>query len=421
MGDDAGDNLASEYSMTNRQAAIKVVKVLRQNGFEALLAGGCVRDMLLKRRAKDYDVATDARPDDVARLFRRTLKVGVKFGVVIVLIRGMHVEVATFRTEADYKDGRHPSSVEFTNAAEDASRRDFTINGMYFDPIEKKVIDYVTGQADLKKRIVRTIGNAEDRFGEDHLRMLRAVRFSTQLDFAIEPATFAAICSNAAAIKKMSGERIAMELEGILAAPNRSAGASMLIESGLAEHIFEGFSGKRAAFAVGVLGHLPERIDFALGLAGFFAGFETEFAVERLRVLKLSNKLKKHMKYLLANKGRLLKEKMSVAELKQFLAEPYFKDLYSLEKAIGKAGDGDGLAALKVLRKRIEDLGDIEFRPKPLLNGHALTRVGAASGPEVGQLAEEMYIAQLEGELETVEDAEKWVRKWLKRHRTIEA
>lgn len=208
MGDDAGDNLAGGRRMTNRQAAIQVVKVLRQNGFEALLAGGCVRDMLLRRRAKDYDVATDARPDEVAKLFRRTLQVGVKFGVVIVLIRGMHVEVATFRTEADYNDGRHPASVEFTNAAEDASRRDFTINGMYFDPIEEKVIDYVGGQADLEKKIIRTIGRPEDRFEEDHLRMLRAVRFSTQLDFAIEAATFAAICAHAHTITKMSGERI---------------------------------------------------------------------------------------------------------------------------------------------------------------------------------------------------------------------
>lgn len=406
--------------MTNRQAAIQVVKVLRQNGFEALLAGGCVRDMLLRRRAKDYDVATDARPDEVAKLFRRTLQVGVKFGVVIVLIRGMHVEVATFRTEADYNDGRHPASVEFTNAAEDASRRDFTINGMYFDPIEEKVIDYVGGQADLEKKIIRTIGRPEDRFEEDHLRMLRAVRFSTQLDFAIEAATFAAICAHAHTITKMSGERIAMELEGILAAPNRSAGASMLIESGLAEQIFEDFVGRKARFAVGVLGQLPKKIGFALGLAGFFAGFETEFAVERLRVLRLSNKHKQHAEYLLANRGRLLKEKMSLAELKQFLAEPYFEGLYSLEKAIQKAGAGDGLAVLKALRKRIEDLGDIEFRPRPLLNGHNLARLGAASGPELGQLAEEMYIAQLEGELETVEDAEKWVRKWLKRHRTIE-
>ncbi|HLB73003.1 MAG TPA: CCA tRNA nucleotidyltransferase [Sedimentisphaerales bacterium] len=403
--------------MTNKQAAIKVVKVLRRSGFEALLAGGCVRDMLLRRRANDYDVATDARPDEVAELFNRTLKVGVKFGVVIVLIRGMHVEVATFRTDADYADGRHPVSVRFASAAEDAGRRDFTINGMFFEPIEKKVIDYVGGRADLKKRLIRTIGNAQDRFAEDHLRMLRAVRFSTQLGFAIEPATFAAICRQAGDIKKISGERIAMELEGILASPNRSAGAAMLIKGGLAEQIFDGFVGEKAALAVGVLGRLPKKIDFASGLAGLFAGLETEPAVERLRILRLSNKQKKHVKYLLANRGRLLKEKMSLAELKQFLAEPYFEDLFSLERALQEAGDGKGLAALNALRGRIDQLGDIELRPAPLLNGHALARLGAVAGPELGQLAQEMYIAQLEGELQTGEEAERWVRKWLIRHR----
>ncbi len=406
--------------MTNRQAAINVVKVLRSSGFEALLAGGCVRDMLLRRRANDYDVVTNARPDDVAGLFKRTLQVGVKFGVVIVLVRGMHVEVATFRTDADYTDGRHPASVRFASAAEDAGRRDFTINGMFFEPIEKKVIDYVGGRADLKKRLIRTIGKAEDRFAEDHLRMFRAVRFSTQLGFAIEPATFAAICRQAADIKKISGERIAMELEGILVAPNRSAGAAMLIKSGLAEQIFDGFVGDKAALAVGVLGQLPKKTDFALGLAGLFAGLETETVLDDLRVLRLSNKQKKHVKYLLANRGRLLKEKMSLAELKQFLAEPYFEDLFSLEKAIQKAGDGAGLAVLNVLQERIDQLGDVELRPAPLLDGHALARLGAIPGPEIGQLAREMYIAQLEGELRTAEEAERWVRKWLIRHRTIE-
>jgi len=149
--------------MTNRQAAIKVVRVLRENDFEALLAGGCVRDMLLRRRAKDYDVATDARPEDVARLFRRTLEVGVKFGVVIVLIRGMHVEVATFRTESGYVDGRHPGKVEFSDAREDALRRDFTINGMFYDPIKGEVIDYVGGRASgfLRRLVLHGVRDAE--------------------------------------------------------------------------------------------------------------------------------------------------------------------------------------------------------------------------------------------------------------------
>jgi len=310
--------------MTNRDAAIKVIRALRRNGFEALLAGGCVRDMLLARRANDYDVATDARPEQVAKLFRRTWKVGAKFGVVVVVIERHNVEVATFRTEGGYADGRHPEHVEFAGAAEDASRRDFTINGMFFDPLKKEVIDYVGGQADLERKVIRTIGKAEDRFGEDHLRMLRAVRFSTQLGFEVAPGTFAAICGLAGSIKKISGERIAMELEGILVDPNRSAGVSMLIKSGLAGQIFDGFAGEPAEFAVGVLGQLPKRVDFPLALAGLFAGFTTEYAIERLRNLRLSRKQNKHIRYLLDKRGRLLKGKMSLASCRAVFRGPLF-------------------------------------------------------------------------------------------------
>ncbi len=411
--------------MTNRQAAIKIIKRLRRDGFEALLAGGCVRDMLLGRRASDYDVATDAAPKDVIKIFKRTLKVGAKFGVVIVLNEGRQVEVATFRTETGYTDGRHPAAVKFTSAAEDAGRRDFTINGMFYDPIEKEVIDYVNGRADLKKELVRTIGRPEKRFGEDYLRMLRAIRFSTQLGFAIEQKTFSAICSNAKNIAKISGERIAMELEGILVNPNRSAGASMLVKSGLAEAIFPGLSVGQAKFAIKVLSQLRNRrnrIDFSLVLACLFAGCTTEFALTELRVLKLSRNANRHIKFLLTNRGKLLDEKMSLAELKMILAEPYFWDLYELQEAIQKAGSG-GRAALRPLmrlQKRIKALGDIELKPAPLLNGHDLIRLGAVPGPALGQLAHEMYIAQLEGKLQTSQQAERWVQRWLQRHKMIE-
>jgi len=285
--------------MTNRQAAIKIVRRLRRNGFEVLLAGGCVRDMLLGRAAKDFDVATNAQPKDVIKLFKRTLKVGAKFGVVIVLLEDRQVEVATFRTESGYVDGRHPGKVKFANAAEDAARRDFTINGMFYDPLEREVIDYVNGQADLKKKIVRTIGVPEERFGEDYLRMLRAVRFSTQLVFAIEPQTWSAICSSAKNITGISGERTRMELEGILVSPNRSAGVSLLVKSGLAEAVFPGFVGKEAKLAVRVLAQLGKKVDFALAIACFFAGFETEFSLRKCAVLKLSRSENKHIKFLL--------------------------------------------------------------------------------------------------------------------------
>ena len=408
--------------MTNRQAAITVIKHLQRSGFQALLAGGCVRDMLLRRRAKDHDVATNARPQDVIRLFKRTLKVGAKFGVVIVLIEGQQVEVATFRTESGYADGRHPGSVEFATAAEDAGRRDFTINGMFYDPLKKKVIDYINGQADLRSGIVRTIGKPAERFAEDYLRMLRAVRFSTQLGFAIEPSTWSAVCGNAEKIARISGERIAAELEGILVHPNRAAGASMLIDSGLAKVIFPDFEGEQAKAAIGVLGRLRRKVDFALALAGFFAGCDTDFAIRNCEVLKLSRNQNKHIKFLLANRGRLLNERMSLAELKKLLAGPYFWDLYELQRAIQKA-EGPGrrsVSALISLHKRINALGNVELQPKPLLDGHDLIRLGAVPGPSLGQLAEEMYVAQLEGTLQTAEQAEGWVKKWLQKHEAME-
>jgi poly(A) polymerase len=384
-----------------------------------LLAGGCVRDMLLGRAASDYDVATNARPEDVMKMFKRTLKVGARFGVVIVLIEDGQVEVATFRTETGYADGRHPAAVKFAGAAEDAGRRDFTINGMFYDPLKKEVIDYVNGQADLKKELIRTIGRPAKRFGEDYLRMLRAVRFSTQLGFAIESRTFSAICSSTKNISKISGERIAMELEAILVSPNRSAGVLLLVQSGLAEAIFLGFAGEKMKLAIEVLSQLRKKSGFPLALACLFAGCSMEFAIEKCEVLKLSRSQTKHIKFLLANRGKLLDEKMTLAQLKLIVSEPYFWDLYELQRAIQRA-ERRSVAALVNLRKRIKALGDVELRPKPLLDGHALIRLGAVQGPDLGQLAEEMYIAQLEGKLQRKEQAEQWVQNWLKKHKTIE-
>ncbi len=407
--------------MSSKQAAIEIIGRLQEHGFRGLLAGGCVRDMLLGRPAKDYDVATDARPADVVRLFRRTLQVGAKFGVVIVLLHSEQVEVATFRSEAGYEDGRHPTEVRFTSAAEDASRRDFTINGMFYDPLQDQVIDYVQGQADLQRRIIRTIGTPEERFGEDYLRMLRAVRFSTQLGFAIEPETYAAVGRNAAKIVRISGERIAVELEGILVHPNRAAGAAMLIETGLAQAIFPGLGGEGAERAVAVLDRLRKKVDFPLALAAFFAGFAADFAVGRCETLKLSRKQDQHIEFLLAHRSRLLDSEMSLALLKKLLAGPYFWDLYELERAMQKAaGQKESLSSLGRLRRRIRDLGDIDVKPKPLLNGHDLMRLGAVPGPGLGQLTEELYVAQLEGEVQTRDQAEQWAKAWLLRHRAAQ-
>ncbi|MHC4155836.1 MAG: tRNA nucleotidyltransferase/poly(A) polymerase family protein, partial [Planctomycetota bacterium] len=296
---------------------------------------------------------------------------------------------------------------------------DFTINGMFYDPLKKEVIDYVGGQADLKKGIVRTIGVPEERFGEDYLRMLRAVRFATQLGFEIEAQTKSAVCSNATKITGISGERIAMELEGIFVHPDRAAGAQLLFDTGLAEPIFPGFSTEQQKSGVSVLAQLREKVDCALAVAAFFAGCPTEFALNKCRVLKLSRSQTKHIRFLLANRGTLLDERMSLAQLKLLLAEPYFWDLYELQRAIQKMGRLT-LAPLTTLRRRIRDLGDIELKPRPLLDGHDLIRLGAMPGPALGQLAEEMYIAQLEGSLQTASDAELWVRNWLDKRKTFE-
>jgi poly(A) polymerase len=230
------------------------------------------------------------------------------------------------------------------------------------------------------------------------------------------------ICSSAKKITKISGERIAAELEGILVNPNRSTGASMLVKSGLAKAIFPGFAAERAEFAVGVLGELRKKVDLPLALASLFAGCQTEFAIEKCRVLKLSRSQNKHIKFLLANRGKLLIGQMSLAELKKILAKPYFWDLYELQRAIEKARpDGkEGIAVLNRLWRRIKALGDVELRPKPLLNGHDLIHLGAVPGPGLGQLAEEMYVAQLEGKLQTTRQARQWAKKWLQKHRMIE-
>ncbi len=403
--------------MDNKKAAIEIIKRLHGSGYEALLAGGCVRDMLLGRAAKDYDVATSAEPIHVIRLFKKTIKVGAHFGVVIVIMGDQQVEVATFRSEFGYEDGRHPDKVEFVCAEEDALRRDFTINGMFYDPLQEKVIDYVGGQKDLKAGLVRTIGDPNERFGEDYLRMLRAVRFSTQLEFPIEPNTWKAIIEHAGQIVHISGERKQMEIESILTDPHRAKGAAMLIKSKLAEVIFPEFVGPNAKFAIKVLSQLKKKVSFALAIAALFSGFETKVAMKQCVVLRLSRACNKQIKFLLSHRGYLLKEKMTLAELRKIVSEPYFEELFELQRAIQDAtyGKGKNNQALVQMRKRINELGDLEMKPKPLLNGHDLIALGALPGPMVGQLAEELYIAQLDGQIRDKQQAQQWAEQWLEK------
>lgn len=394
--------------MSNQSVAISVIQRLREAGFEALLAGGCVRDRLLGREAKDYDVATNAEPAQVMDVFRRTIKVGAQFGVVIVLVDQEQVEVATFRSDAEYIDGRRPTQVHFTTAQEDAARRDFTINGMFYDPIEDRVIDYVHGQADLTKRIIRTIGKPDDRFQEDYLRMLRAVRFSAQLGFVIESDTFNAIRTYAPQIEKISQERISMELEGILCCERRADGVALLMDTGLADVILPHLNPDDLRKACDVLSGLGSPVGYELGLAGLCVTLYVEQALLQLEQFKLSRQQTRHVQYLLEHRGDLLDKDMSVAQLKLLAGEPYCDDLITLQSAIQQA-DQQPVDALDSFRQRVIDLGDTPLRPAPLLNGHDLMALGITPGPELGRVASELYLAQLEGTIQTKAQAEQWV------------
>src|SRR5438045_6681387 len=214
-------------------AARSIVRKLRGAGHVAYYAGGSVRDLLRGQVPKDIDVATDARPETIQKMFPRTYAVGAHFGVIVVLEDGFQFEVATFRSDGAYIDGRHPVEVHFATVAEDAARRDFTINGMFFDPEKEEVIDFVGGRADLDRRLLRAIGDPGQRFAEDRLRMLRAVRFATVLGFEIDPATWNAVVASAPSIVQISAERIREELVKIFLSPNRARGWDLLDASGM--------------------------------------------------------------------------------------------------------------------------------------------------------------------------------------------
>jgi putative nucleotidyltransferase with HDIG domain len=220
-----------------RATATEIVRRLQAAGFEAFWVGGCVRDFLLGREPQDFDVATNATPEQSEKLFPKTIPVGRQFGVLLVVEGGHEFQIATFRAEADYKDGRRPDQVRFSHAREDAIRRDFTVNGLFYDPIANQLHDWVGGEKDLQAKIIRTIGSPDERFGEDHLRLLRAIRFAAQLGFEVEAATFAAVQKHAEKIRIVSAERARDELLKLLAPPHAARGLTLLHESGLMPHV----------------------------------------------------------------------------------------------------------------------------------------------------------------------------------------
>ncbi len=387
-----------------REFALDIVRQLRAASFEALWAGGCVRDQLLGREPQDYDVATNARPEEIQKLFgqRRTLAIGAAFGVISVLNKNSGpVEVATFRSDGAYLDGRHPSSVVYTTAEHDAQRRDFTINGMFFDPLEERVIDYVGGQADLAAGVIRAIGDPAARFTEDKLRMLRAARFATTFDFTIEPVTLAAIQSMAAEVTVVSAERIGAELTRLFTHPRRREGLQLLQESGLLPPLFpELVDAARNnsdvwSKALQTLERL-ESENLSTALSALFVGLPKPAEVAAAgRRFRLSNKEIDLAAWLVKQLPRIdVAEQLFWPQLQRILPHESAGELMALARAA--LGDKHaGLLGCQVLLA----LPSERLNPPPLLTGDDLVRHGYRPGPHFARLLTAIRDAQLEGQI----------------------
>jgi poly(A) polymerase len=434
-------------SNSAEQAARSVVERLRFHGVEALYAGGCVRDRLLGVTPHDYDVATSARPEQVEALFPRTVPVGAQFGVILVLQDGEEIQVATFRGDGAYQDGRHPESVHFTDAEGDAKRRDFTINGLFYDPLADKILDFVGGRDDLEKKLLRAIGDPSERFAEDKLRLLRTIRFATTLGFSIDPETWSAVKKWAPEIHAVSAERIREELSKILRSPHRLRGFDLLDESGLLREILpevEALKGcdqppefhpegdvfvhtrlmlsllapeASLTLILAVLLHdLGKPLTRAIDETGRirFKGHEgvsTEMGLRLLQRLRFPNEVidtvlpvvRLHMSF---------KDvpQMKVSTLKRMMARPTFEEELELHRVdcLGSHGMLDNHALL--IAKR-EEFRTEPLIPPPLLTGHDLITLGWKPGPHFAGILESVQNRQLEGTLNSREEALEWIEK----------
>jgi poly(A) polymerase len=421
---------------------------LREEGHEAYLAGGCVRDMLLGKPAKDYDIATSAKPDAVKKIFPKTIEVGAQFGVILVLLDGDSFEVATFRHDGPYLDGRRPSDVRFAGMREDILRRDFTINGMMYDPVEDRVIDLVGGREDLSRRLIRAIGEPRARFQEDRLRMIRAARFAASLNFTIEENTFRAIGQEAPAITQVSWERIGEEVTRILTEGGARKGFEILDASGLLGEILPEVAhmkgveqtpdyhpeGDVFAHTLLILRHLdmtpqvsetlaygcllhdiakPVCIEKKAERITYYGHTEkgADMAVEILKRLKRSRAVWERVAYLVKDHLRHTQApKMRVSTLKRFLGEEGIEELLELTRLDALASNGD-LQYYDFCRRKMEDFKHEEIHPEPLLKGKDLIALGFAPGPLFHDILEQLHEAQLEGEIGTREQALDWVQR----------
>ncbi|MBI4616285.1 MAG: CCA tRNA nucleotidyltransferase [Planctomycetes bacterium] len=434
-----------------RDQAVAIVRRLVQAGHEAYFCGGCVRDQVLGREPVDYDVATSATPDEVQRLFPNTHPVGAKFGVVLVVSQeGAPFQVATFRTESGYSDGRRPDAVGFAGAAEDVRRRDFTMNGLLQDPLNGRVIDLVGGERDLAAGVVRAIGDPRERFAEDHLRLLRAVRFAANLGFRIDEVTWDALRELAPLIDRISRERIRDELLRILTGPDPARGMRLLLETGLLapvlpevarmagvaqppefhpegdvwEHTLAVLANLRdpsPELALGALFHdvgkpptYTERDgrirfpDHARVGARMAEEICRRFALSGDEILAVVALVANHMKFREAPRMRL-------ATLKRLLAMDRIERHLELHRA-DLAGSGRPLDTWEFCRTRLSEFASEpgRLRPPRLVTGHDLLALGVAPGPEIGRLLAAVDKAQLDERVRTREEAFDFLRDRLR-------
>lgn len=391
-----------------REFAKQVVTKLRAAGYESLWAGGCVRDQLLGLEPKDYDVATNALPDQIRDVFgkRRTLPIGAAFGVITVLgpRTAGQIEVATFRRDAAYSDGRHPDSVAFSNAKEDACRRDFTINGLFYDPLSNEIIDYVGGKEDLARKVIRAIGIPEERLAEDKLRMLRAVRFATTLSFEIEQATLRALQEHANELSVVSIERITSEFRRLLTNANRKQGLVLLQDSGLLAKVFPELLAEGDAWhqTLDCLDSLQDPT-FAVATAVLLRELHLADAKKSLaeaicRRLKLSNEEREGV-LLCLKYERTVREARTVSwpVLQRVLINDRIYELISYCETIARVFDGS-TDATDFCRQTLAR-PQSEWNPMPLISGDDLSELEISPGPAYRTLLDAARDAQLNGEI----------------------
>ncbi len=431
--------------MSAREKALFIVQRLREAGYEAYFAGGSVRDMLLGKTPQDYDIATSARPEEVERVFDQTIPVGAQFGVILVLIGGHAFEVASFRYDGPYLDGRRPSEVRYGTLEEDIRRRDFTINGMVYDPVADRVIDLVEGCKDLERGSIRAIGEPGKRFEEDRLRMLRAVRFAASLKFSIEPATFEAIRQLGPTITQISWERIGEEITRILIEGGARRGFELLDESGLLAVVLPEVAAMKGVeqspdyhpegdvftHTMLLLGHLdsPSETlaygcllhDVAKPLCArreahritFYGHTEkgAEMAEEILKRLKRGRAVWERVSYLTRNHLRHVQApQMRLSTLKRFLREEGIEELLELTRIDALSSNGD-LRYYRFCQERLAELKQEEMRPPPLVRGDDLIALGLKPGPIFAEILRQIEDAQLGGEIQSREEALQWIRQ----------